>query len=271
MTEVTQMLADGGLILHRDGAVAQITFNNPDKRNAMTFAMWRDLAICLADLAQDKSLRCVILTGAGDQAFVSGADISEFEEKRSTPDAIEAYNTAVLRAGQAIEALPVPVIAAIRGVCIGGGMGIALRCDLRLCSRDARFGIPAARLGLGYGLTDLAVVHAAIGAQAAADMLFTARLFDADQARACGLVADVLDRADVLPAATAIAARIAGNAPLTIRAAKAGLHSLHPAAPATAATPEQIAAMVNTCFSSADYVEGRAAFAARRPPVFTGE
>lgn len=268
MTQTVRTLGDGGLILLRDGPVARLTFNNPAKRNAMTFAMWRDLASSLDDLAKDPTLRCVILTGEGEQAFVSGADISEFEEKRSAPDAIATYNAAVAGAGRALEAMHVPVIAAIRGACIGGGMGIALRCDLRLCSTDARFGIPAARLGLGYGFADIAIVQGAIGTQAAADMLFTARFFDAAEAKACGLVMRVVDPSEVAATADDIAAQIAGNAPLTIRAAKAGLRAL--VAPAPPASKAAIEAMVDTCFASADYAEGRAAFAARRTPVFTG-
>ncbi len=268
MAHTVHTLADGGLILHRDGPVARLTFNNPAKRNAMTFAMWRDLAATLEDLAHDQTLRCVILTGAGEHAFVSGADISEFAEKRSAPDAIASYNAAVAGAGRALEAMPVPVIAAVRGACIGGGMGIALRCDLRLCSTDARFGIPAARLGLGYGFADLAVMQSAIGAQAAADMLFTARFFDATEAKACGLVMRVVDPSEVAAAADGIAAQVAANAPLTIRAAKAGLQALR--APVAAGAEAAIEGLVDTCFASADYAEGRAAFAARRPPEFTG-
>ncbi len=273
MTAAPQTFADGGLILQRDGTIATLTFNNPAKRNAMTFAMWRDLASCLGDLARDDTLRCVVLTGAGDRAFVSGADISEFETKRGSADAITIYNAAVANAGLAIEAMPVPVIAAIRGACIGGGMGIALRCDLRLCSTDARFGIPAARLGLGYGFADLSVVVAAIGAQSAADMLFTARFFDSAEALACGLVMGLRDPSDVVPAAMDMAAGIATNAPLTVRAAKAGLLALRSAADpvSRAQAVAKVEAMVNTCFASADYAEGRTAFAARRSPNFKGE
>lgn len=268
MTRTTTTLADGGLMVDRDGPVARITFNNPARRNAMTFAMWRDLAACLEELAQDQGLRVVILTGAGDRAFVSGADISEFEEKRGSADAISVYNAAVARAGAAIEALPVPIIAAIRGACIGGGMGIALRCDLRLCSTDARFGIPAARLGLGYDLRDLAIVAAAIGAQCAADMLYSARYFDAEEAKTSGLVLRVLDPDALLPAVEELAKSIAANAPLTIRAAKAGLRALRRAP--TAEAEREVNSLVASCFASADYAEGRAAFAARRAPVFKG-
>lgn len=268
MTRTTTTLADGGLMVDRDGPVARITFNNPARRNAMTFAMWRDLAACLEELAQDQGLRVVILTGAGDRAFVSGADISEFEEKRGSADAISVYNAAVARAGAAIEALPVPIIAAIRGACIGGGMGIALRCDLRLCSTDARFGIPAARLGLGYDLRDLAIVAAAIGAQCAADMLYSARYFDAEEAKTSGLVLRVLDPDALFPAVEELAKSIAANAPLTIRAAKAGLRALRRAP--TAEAEREVNSLVASCFASADYAEGRAAFAARRAPVFKG-
>lgn len=265
---MTRTFADGGLLLDRDGAVARLTFNNPARRNAMTFAMWRELAGCLADLSADDTLRLVILTGAGDRAFVSGSDISEFEEKRGSAEAITLYNAAVAGAGLALEAVPVPVVAAIRGACVGGGMGLALRCDMRLCSTDARFGVPAARLGLGYGLSDLATLAAAIGAQATADMLFSARFFDAEEARACGLVARVL-APDALDAAVAdLSHQIAANAPLTIRAAKAGLRALRPAL-----APEgvvRVDALTQACFASADYAEGRAAFAERRAPEFKG-
>jgi enoyl-CoA hydratase len=181
---------------------------------------------------------------------------------------VARYNAAVARAEEALAALPMPSVAAIRGYCIGGGLSIALRCDLRLAASDARFAIPAARLGLGYGAEGVAVLARLVGPSVAADMLFTARRIGAEEALRTGLVNRVMPPEDWAGAVDETAEGIAGNAPLTLRAAKAALQDL--ARPEAARDPDRLAALVRACYDSADYREGQAAFAEKRAPVFRG-
>jgi len=258
----------GQVICAQDGPVARLTFDNPGKLNAVSLAMWEQLAQHCATLARDGAVRVVVLQGAGERAFVSGADISEFGEARTGEDAVARYNAAVATAEQALAALPMPTVAAIRGYCIGGGLSIALRCDLRIAAADARFAIPAARLGLGYGAEGMAVLARLVGPSVAAEMLFTARRFAAEEALRVGLASRVVPTEDWAGAVEETAATIAGNAPLTLRAAKAALQDL--ARPEAERDTERLAALVRACYDSADYREGKAAFAEKRPPMFRG-
>lgn len=247
--------------------VGRLVIDNPARRNAMTLAMWRALPGLVADLERDESVRVVVIEGAGD-AFCAGADISEFGEARSDGAAGAEYDALVREANRALFACAKPTVALIRGACFGGGVGLALACDLRVARADARFCVPAARLGLGYPADDVDLLVSRIGVDAAADLLFTARVLDAERARADGLVREVHDAASFETQAQALVQAIAANAPLTLAAAKAAL--LETRHPPQARDRERVAALVSRCMASADYVEGREAFAQRRPPRFRG-
>ena len=178
MTDVTSF-AEGALLLEREGGIARIVFNRPERMNAMTFASWSALADVAAMLAEDDTLRVVSVEGAGERAFVSGADITEFEDIRSRPDTAAAYDRAVHDALNALSSLPVPSVALIRGYCIGGGLEIALSCDMRIAASDAQFAITPAKLGLGFGYDGVTLITRNTGAAVAADLLFSARRVDA--------------------------------------------------------------------------------------------
>ena len=251
------------------GSVGTLTFNNPQRHNAVSLEMWQDANAALENLARDPAVRVVVLTGAGGKAFVSGADITKFESERSTIEAVETYNAAVERFSQTLLDYPKPTIAMIRGYCIGGGVGIVVCCDLRICNEASRFGVPAAKLGLGYALDSIRRLMNLVGPQFVNEMLFTARQFDASEAFHMGLVNKVVPDGEIEDYIGKMAETIAGNAPLTIRAVKGIVRELllDPAANDVAACD----ALVKQCFESADYEEGRRAFLEKRKPVFSGK
>ena len=267
MTE-TKDYADGRLLLERDGGVAAITFNAPDKHNAMNLAMWQALGDVCETLARDDSLRVLTVTGAGDRAFVAGADISEFNKTRSDAASAAAYGAAVARAEDMLEAMPVPTLALIRGYCVGGGLGIAMRCDLRFARDDARFAITPAKLGLGYDYDGVAQLYRRLGHAVTSDLLFSGRLLSAAEAESKGICDAVHDAASFDAACAAYVTRLAGNAPLTIRAVKAAMTEL--ARPEASRDRARAEAMVRACFDSVDYAEGQRAFAEKRAPNFKG-
>ena len=250
---------------HIEGHVATLTLDNEGKYNAMTLSMWRELAEAVQQLRADDAVRVLVLRGQGEKAFVSGADISEFEQQRNSSQAVQAYDQAVDAAQTALAEFPRPTIAAISGICFGGGLGLALSCDLRYGSSHSRFRMPAARLGLGYAWRGMKSLVGALGAMNAAEAFYTARIYDAAQARALGIVQSVHE--DVFAHAAETAQLIAGNAPLTLRAAKLALIALRDEVQADTAA---IDAAVQACFASEDYAEGRRAFADKRPPRFQG-
>lgn len=254
-------------VLIEDG-VARVLIDNAVRRNAFDFSMWRALPPILSELDQAAEVRVLMLSGAANLPFCSGADISEFATLRASAEGGRAYEQANVEAFDALSKLGKPVIAAVSGFCMGGGMGLAAACDLRIAASDAIFGIPAARLGVGYPPAAMAYVTAAAGAQAAMDLFFTARRIDAEEARATGFVSRVLPRAAFDAEVAEIARRIALNAPLTLRAAKAAIRRAArlPHAPSW----EECEALAAACFDSADYAEGRAAFLQKREPKFTG-
>lgn len=260
--------ADGGLMVTRADGVGRIAFNRPERRNAMSLAMWEGLHAALDALAGDEAVRVVVLSGAGGRAFVSGADIAEFDTARADADAARRYNAVSEGAERALETFPKPLIAAIRGYCFGAGVGIAAGCDIRIAADDARFAIPAARLGLGYGLAAMRRLVRLVGPAGAAELLLTAAPVDAAAARAMGLVNRVVPAESLDSEAGAMAAAIAANAPLTLAAAKAAIAAA--AAPADAEAEARVEAMVAACYASEDYAEGRRAFAEKRQPVFRG-
>ncbi len=253
-----------------DGHVGRIIFDNPEKRNAFNLAMWRALPEALADLNARPDIRAIVFEGAGDQAFVAGADISEFESLRKDPAAAREYNTITDQAFRAIAESPAPTIAKIRGFCFGGGCAIALNSDLRIASADARFCIPAAKLGLGYGYENVERLAGELGPAAAREMLFTARVYSADEALRLGILHQLVDDAADLDTRTAkYAGMVAANAPLTVRSAKIALNEFKKG-PAAADRGKAEAAM-DACYESADYREGVSAFLEKRRAQFRGE
>ena len=248
------------------GPIGTLTFNNPERHNAMSLDMWRAAAAELENFERDPGVRVIVLTGAGGKAFVSGADISKFEDERATLDAVSEYNASVDRFSQSLLRGAKPTIAMIRGFCLGGGVGIAVCCDLRIANDAARFAVPAARLGLGYGYENVRRIVELVGPPFATEMLLTARQFDAAEAARAGLVNRVVPDAEIESYVRELAGLISDNAPLTIQAVKRILRELRSPDPDVAACD----ALVKRCFESADYREGRGAFMEKRKPVFRG-
>lgn len=254
--------------LVRDGAVAWIIFNHPERRNAMSIDMWQALPHMLDDVEADDAIRVIVLKGAGDEAFVAGADISEFETHRATPPAVLAYEEFVDGATGRLANCSIPTVAMIRGFCIGGGMAIALSCDLRIATKQSVFAIPAAKLGLGYRHGGIRTLMNLVGPGFAREIFFTARQFNAEEALAMGLINRMAEEAELDANVRKICAMIAANAPLTIRAAKKAMLEIdREPADFDGDLCEQ---MVQACFESEDYKEGRRAFMEKRKPEFRG-
>jgi len=214
MTQTDKMLS------RKEGKVGYLTFNNPERHNAVSLDMWEAAEGYLKEFKSDKNIRVVVVTGAGSKAFVSGADISKFEKERSSQEGIDRYNAAVDRANNAFYTFPKPTIAMIRGYCIGGGVGLALCCDMRICSEGSKFGVPAAKLGLGYRFDGLKKLVDLVGPSFAKEIFFTARQFTAAEAQMMGLVNRVLPDADLEKYVKDYADTIAVNAPLTVDSVK---------------------------------------------------
>jgi enoyl-CoA hydratase len=252
----------------RDASTLHIRFNHEARHNALSVDMWEAVPALLQRAAADAQVRLVVFSGAGDKAFVSGADISQFEDQRAQREAVARYEAMAEAALTGIEHCPVPTLACIRGWCIGGGVNVAIACDLRIAASDAVFSVPAARLGLGYRYSAMKNLVDLIGPGAAKDLFFTARRVGADEARALGLVTRVV-APEALPQLLAEYTRALGeNAPLTIRAAKAITAEVLKASPE--ADLERCQALIRGCFDSEDYAEGRRAFMDKRRPVFRG-
>jgi enoyl-CoA hydratase len=256
------------LIAAKDNGIGWITFNNPARHNAVSLEMWQALTSTLEAYAADPEVRVIILKGAGDKAFVAGADISQFKEKRSSPEAVEEYNTTADRAGQALQTSPKPTIAMVRGYCIGGGTALAVGCDIRIAADDARFGVPAAKLGLGYRFTGIKRLADVVGPAFTAEIFFTARQFNAQEALQMNLVNRVVPAAELEKFTLDCANAIVNNAPLTIAAVKRSLieYGRNPAE----RDMDLCQKMVDACYTSADYKEGQTAFMEKRKPAFQG-
>jgi len=251
-----------------ENGVGWMTFNQPTKRNAVSFDMWTAIATVMDDFSISDDVRVVVMSGAGGKAFVSGADISEFEEKRNTAKQIEVYEANSKAAHEGLTNLEKPLIAMIRGFCIGGGLAIALEADLRISADDGQFGVPAAKLGLGYGYGGIKVLMNLVGPSMAKEIFFTGRRFSASEAYDMGLINRVVPVDQLESSVTDLAQMISGNAPLTVKAAKAAVNEgvKDPAD----RDLDAVEAMVKACFDSEDYKEGRQAFMEKRKPVFQG-
>jgi len=250
-----------------EGTVGWIIIDRPDQRNALTTAMWDDIPRAVATLDADDSVRVIILRGAGDDVFAAGADIRELHRMGDDPKALADFEEKFEAAQASLENCSKPVIAAIQGPCMGGGLALALACDMRLASQDAAFAIPAARLGLGYAAPAVARLLRAIGPSNAFDVLVTARRLDAETACRMGLVNEQLPASDVFDHARKTAAQISRNAPLTMQAAKATITALNRQDGSLQAAEE----LIMRCGSSADFAEGRKAFTENRQPQFQGK
>lgn len=261
-----QSFAEGALLLVRRGAIATVVLNRPERRNAVNQAMWRALPALMAAIEADPAVRVTILRGAGG-TFSAGADIAEFAEVYADAGAAERYNELVRAAQKAFRDLPRPTLALVEGACVGGGCGLALACDLRFAAADARFGITPAKLGLAYSLPDTLQLVEKVGAAAAKDLLFSARLIGAPEALAISLV-DRVAAPDALEAeAQAYAENLAALSQTTIRTAKTMVNA------ASDALAEELAprfkALFDAAFTGADFAEGRSAFLEKRPPNFS--
>ncbi|NJO37414.1 MAG: enoyl-CoA hydratase [Rhizobiales bacterium] len=257
------------MIARTDGAIGHVVFNNPERHNAVSLEMWDALDVILQHCEAEDGIRVVVLSGAGGKAFVSGADISKFESERATREATAHYNERTRQVYERIEHFPKPTIAMIGGHCIGGGLNLAVCCDLRVCSEQSTFAMPAARLALGYPYHAIRRLMAAIGPAAAKRLMFTAKTIDAGTAFRLGLVQEVVTADQLEAQVNEIAAAIAANAPLTVKAMKFIATQVLEPDPARRDL-ERCADLVAACFASEDYVEGRTAFLEKRKPVFRG-
>ncbi len=261
-----QALVDRDLLYEVSDGIGRITFNRPQARNALTFAMYERLTQICKEAGEDKSIRVLLLSGAGDKAFASGTDISQFRAFKSAEDALE-YESRIDRVLGALEACPVPTIAAISGACVGGGAGIAACCDLRIAAVGARFGFPVARtLGNCLSISNYTRLVALLGPAKVKEIVFTARLIETEEAKAIGLVSEVLqDRESLLKRGEELARLVASHAPLTLRATKEAVRRIR-----ERMMPEDSRDLVLMCYMSEDFREGMDAFLTKRTPEWKG-
>ncbi len=260
--------SDDPLLVDHDPPIAWITVNRPAAHNALNSDLWRRMAEAVTTLGGDPSLRVIVIRGAGERAFISGADISEFDRVRGDAAAASRYDELSETAWLALESVAVPVIAMINGLCYGGGVSVAAACDLRIAAEEARFAIPALRLGLAYPLVAIERLVRTAGSAAASDLLLTGRAVDAAEAQQMGLVHRVVPRARLESAVRELATQIASGAPLTLAAHKLAIREV-----GEAGRPRRIDELsdaIRLCFASEDYQEGIRAFLEKRPARFRG-
>ena len=261
-------LSTDRMIARVDGKVGWMRFNNPKRHNALSLEMWQGIAEIIEYFESNDDIRIVVMQGVGGRSFISGADISEFDRKRANAQQSATYSQTSARGSHALAEFSKPLIALIDGYCIGGGLAVALHADIRFATADSTFGIPAARLGLGYDYPGIAKLSRIVGPARARDILFSARMLTTEQAYECGIVQFIVDRESIQTEVVAYANRVANNAPLTVKAAKAAINWFEqPHSPNAA---ENVKKMVQACFNSNDYAEGRRAFKEKRKPNFTG-
>jgi enoyl-CoA hydratase/carnithine racemase len=265
---VSREYAGGKMLAAKDDGVGLITFNQPEKRNAMSLEMWTGLGEILDEFAEDPSVRVVILTGAGNKAFVSGADISQFEKNRSNAEAQQEYERQAGAGRTKFAAFPKPVIARIRGFCLGGGLAIAMQADLRIAAVDSQFGIPAARLSVAYAPESVKRLIDLVGPAHARMILYTGRRIDSAEAQRIGLINEMVEDEDLNDEVLDIARTIADNAPLSVAASKLTINEM--LKDESQRDMAAIRRMSDICFNSADYKEGRTAFMEKRAPKWLG-
>jgi enoyl-CoA hydratase len=268
-TKADHTYADGKILQSVTEGVGIITFNNPEKRNAMSLDMWEGLGHALIALRDDPEVRVVILVGAGDKAFVSGADISQFEKTRHNAEASEEYSRRSAEQRELLANYSKPTIACIRGFCLGGGMQVAMLADIRIAAENSHFGIPAAKLGIAYGYDGLRHLVSLVGPSWARLLMYTGMRIESAEALRIGLVDRVIADAELWSAALEIARTISGNAPLAIQAAKTTIAEV-------LKDPDQrdmdaIKRIGMACMDSEDFREGRRAFMEKRKPQFKGK
>ena len=251
----------------RDGAIATVVLNNPDKLNAMTFGMWMRLGEIMRELDADESLRCIVLRGVGEKAFAAGADIAEFEKVRTNAKVAKDYGMKIEGTMRAVKEYRHPTVAMIHGVCVGGGLEVASQCDLRICGESSRFGIPINKLGLVVGYGEMGALIDLVGRATALEILLEGRVFGAAEAKEKGLVNRVVADANVEEEAMAAARRIAAGAPLVARWHKKFARRLADPRPLTEAERDEGYA----CFDTEDYRIGFKAFLAKQKPEFKGK
>ncbi len=268
MTEAVRLkLSTENMIAEVDGPIGWMIFNKPARRNAVSLDMWQAIPEILDLFEADPAVRVIVVRGAGDQAFVSGADISEFEKLRSTPEGNAHYDRISAEASRRLIACTKPTIAMIRGFCIGGGLAIAIECDMRIATEGAKFGIPASRLGLGYGAAGVRKLLELVGPSFTKEIFFTARHFTAAEAHGMGLVNRVVPDQALESYTREYCATIGDNAPMTNATLKRTVAEL---LRGEKGDMELCDRLVKACFDSADYIEGRRAFMEKRRPQFTG-
>ena len=254
------------ILTERAGAVAWIVFNNPERHNAVSLDMWQGAFDALTGYKADPTIRLIGITGAGDKAFISGADISKFEDERAQAEAVKKYDQVSTGFVEALATIEKPTLARIDGYCLGGGLNVALCCDLRIASEDSQFGIPAAKLGLGYVYKNFRRLADVVGLAHARDITFTGERIGAARAYQMGLITRMVPKTGLDDAVAKMTDTIAANAPLTVRAFKINAleHAKDPADRDLGRSRDAVKA----CFESQDYVEGRRAFMEKRKPAF---
>jgi enoyl-CoA hydratase len=251
-----------------ENGVGYITFNNPEKHNAVSIEMWDALVTILNDFKNNKDIRVIVLIGAGGKSYVCGADISKFDKERSSKEAVLNYNKKTQMVYELLETFPKPTIAMINGYCIGGGLNLAVCCDIRICSQKSKFAMPAAKLSLGYPFSSIKRLFDIMGPGMAKHFMFTADRINADEALTCGLVQKLVPEDTLVNFVKEYALTISKNAPLTIRAMKQiGIEILKNPDDRDLVLCEELASV---CFDSEDYKEGRNAFMEKRPANFKG-
>ena len=254
------------LLAKKEGALGWMVFNNPERRNAVSLDMWQAVPPALEDFEKDPDIRVVVLAGAGDKAFISGADISQFESQRSSKEQVQRYEDISEAALARLAGFDKPVIAMIRGYCLGAGINVANSCDLRIAADDARFGIPAGKMGLGYRASSMKSLVDIVGAPFAREIMLTARQFTAAEALHMGLVHRVVSVSELESVTRKYCEDIVANAPLTLRAAKRTIREVSK----RDYDAELCRSWARECFESEDYAEGRRAFMEKRKPQFRG-
>jgi len=262
-------MSNDKMIARKEGMIGRIIFNNPERHNAVSLEMWQSVSSMMTEFVQDDEVRVIVLSGAGGKAFVSGADISKFESERATHEAVLTYNAKTAEVYSAIHQSSKPTIALIQGHCIGGGLGLAVACDLRFCTERSKFGLPAAKLGLGYPYAGLKRLSDIVGPGYAKEITYGGAIYDSAAAKDMRLVNRILPDDELEKFTLDYAQTIADNAPLTVKAMKNIYNNVY--REPDDRDLESCQAMVDQCFASEDYIEGRKAFMEKRKPEFKGQ